>query len=167
MDKKALIAELRHTQNSITHIMNTHFDGLISGLNDKEQKERGEAKERIVPLSINPSIFVGRKATAVIIDGVRITVKTWRGVYKEILMYCIKDPDLLNGLMYLRGKAAGKVRVFISDNNESMTRPLMITECLYVETHYGSQTMMDIMTNRILRPIGFDLSKVEIVMKSP
>jgi hypothetical protein len=40
--------------------------------------------------------------------------------------------------MYLRNKTAGKVRAFLSDRPDKMSRPLMIDDGLYGETHYGS-----------------------------
>jgi len=47
-----------------------------------------------------------------------------------------------------------------------MTRPLKIDEGLYGETHYGSQTLMYILVERILSPVGYDCSDVSIVIKN-
>ena len=66
--------------------------------------------------------------------------------------------------MYLRGRAAGKIREFLSDSSESMTRPLMVDEGLYAETHYGTETLIHILTKRILAPAGFDISDVSIII---
>jgi len=67
--------------------------------------------------------------------------------------------------MYLRNKTAGKVRVFLSDKPDGMTRPLKIDEDMYAETHYGSQTLMHILVNRILIPARFDCSNISVVIK--
>jgi len=67
-------------------------------------------------------------------------------------------------LMYLRGRAAGKVREFLSDSPNSMTRPLAVDDVLYAETHYGAETLMHILTQRILVPAGFDISDVSIIV---
>jgi len=67
-------------------------------------------------------------------------------------------------LMYLRGRAAGKVREFLSDSPKSMTRPLAVDDGLYAETHYGTETLMHILTQRILAPAGFDISDVSIIV---
>ena len=113
-------------------------------------------------LSIDPAIFVGTKPAAVLIDGEILPAHTWRKVYKEILQHCIKDPVYYERLMNLRGRIAGQQRVFISDKSDGMTQPLQICEGLYGEVHYGSQTLMHILTVRILTPLHYDYSKIKI-----
>jgi len=67
--------------------------------------------------------------------------------------------------MYLRDKAAGKSRVFLSGNPDGMSKPLRIDEDLYGEVHYGSQTLMHILLNHILTPAGFDVADIRVVLK--
>jgi hypothetical protein len=117
-------------------------------------------------LNAKPYIFVGQKPEAVIINGERIPTKTWRLVYKEVLQDCIKDPARYELLMSLRGRIAGQQRVFIASSPNGMTRPLEVCEGLYAETHYGSETLMHILTIRVLKPLGYDYSKIKIVIKS-
>ena len=114
------------------------------------------------PLSIHPSIFIGRKPVAVLIGGEIIPTPSWRKVYKEILQHCIKDLVYHERLMSLRGKLAGKERVFISSKPDTMSCPLKICEEMYGEVHYGSQTLMRILTERILTAINFDYSDIKI-----
>ena len=114
------------------------------------------------PLSIHPAIFVGRKPVAVLIGGEIIPTPSWSKVYMGIMQYCIKDPVYRDRLMNLRGKIAGRERVFISSKPDTMTRPYKICEGMYGETHYGSQTLMHILTERILTPINFDYSNIKI-----
>jgi len=118
-----------------------------------------------VYLAAHPSMFVGKKPVAVIIDGKRIPVNSWSKVYKEVLQDCIKDPARHKLLMELRGRIAGQQRVFISASPDSMTRPLEISEELYAEVHYGSETLMHILTIRVLKPLGYDYSNIKIEIK--
>ena len=121
--------------------------------------------EHTYPLTAPPYLFVGRKPAAVLFGDERAEVKTWRQVYSVILGRCNNNPVHHVTLMYLRDKAAGKVRVFLSGSPDSMTRPLRIDEGLYSETHYGSATLMHILVNRILTPVGFNCSDISIVVK--
>jgi hypothetical protein len=121
--------------------------------------------ERTYPLSAQPYIFVGRKPAAVLFGDERVEVKSWREVYAVIIGRCNQDPACHDMLLYLRNKAAGKVRAFLSDKPDGMTRPVKIDDGLYGEVHYGSQTLIYILTVRILDPVHFDYSNIYIVLK--
>ena len=116
-------------------------------------------------LNVHPSLFVGKKPLAVIIDGEEIPATTWRKVYKIILQHCIQDPVRHKLLMSLRGRIAGQQRVFISASPDKMSCPLEICEGLYAEVHYGSQTLMHILTERVLKPLNYDFSNIKIMLK--
>lgn len=124
------------------------------------------AYERIYRLTTAPYVFVGQKPAAVLFGEERIEVKTWRRVYAVILDRYNQEPEQHETLLYLRGRAAGKIRAFLADTPDGMTRPHRIDDGLYGETHYGSQTLMHILVNRILLPVGFDCSNIRIVLKS-
>jgi len=121
--------------------------------------------ERTVPLTIAPYHFVGKKPAAVLFGEERVEVKTWKQVYTVILSRCNQNPDCHEMLMYLRGRAAGKVRQFLSVKPDKMRNPVKIDEDLYGECHYGSATLMHILCLRILTPAGFDYYDIQIVLK--
>ena len=121
--------------------------------------------EYILPLSINSNIFIGKKPVAVIFSEERVAVKTWREVYTVILKRCNSYPRHHETLMELRGRIAGKIRVFLSDNPKAMRNPVKIDDDMYAESHYGAATLIHILTIRILKPIGFDYSNIRIVLK--
>jgi hypothetical protein len=122
--------------------------------------------ELIYPLSFPPHIFVGTKPAAVLFGEERVEVRSWRQVVGIILTQCLGNPEQRERLMNLRDKVHGKVRTIVSASDSGMRRPLKICEKLYVETHYGSQTMMYILNELILPYTGFDCSKVSIVVKT-
>ena len=116
-------------------------------------------------LSSNPSLFAGKKPLAVIIDGERIPTNTWQKVYEEVLQHCIKDPVRHKLFMELSGRILGQQRLFISASPDKMSNPLKISEGLYADVLYGSQTLMHILTIQVLEPLGYDYSKIKIEIK--
>ena len=120
--------------------------------------------EYTYPLSVPTYLFVGRKPAAVTFGEERIDVKSWREVYTVILTRCNQDPKHHETLMYLRDKVAGKRRVFLSAKPNGMTRPVKIDEELYAESHYGSATLIHILRERMLAPVGFDFSDIKVTL---
>ena len=121
--------------------------------------------EFTMPLSASTYLFVGTKPAAVLFGDERVEVKTWREVYTIIMKRCNQDERYHEMLMYLRNRASGKIRKFLSDSPEGMTRPVKIDENMYGESHYGSGTMLHILTVRILSPIHYDYSNINIVLR--
>lgn len=118
-----------------------------------------------VPLSTKPYIFIGRKPAAILFGEERVDVLTWVEAYTVIIKRCNSDPDCHERLMYLRNKAGGKFRVFLSDKPDGMRRPVEIDDNLYGECHYGSEALMHILVNQILAHTNFDCSNVSIIIK--
>ena len=119
--------------------------------------------ESICTLHTPPYYFVGTKPAAVLFGEERIEVKSWREVASAILTRC--NAEHSDTLMNLRNKVLGKVRVILSDSPDGMRRPNKIADGLYMECHYGSQTLMFILKNLILDYTGFDYSNIQIVIK--
>ena len=89
-------------------------------------------------------------------------------VFKEILQRCNADPEKHVALMNLRGKISGRERVLLSNKPKpgTMRSPLQIDENLYVETHYDTETLLRILTTRILNPVDYDYSKISIAIRN-
>ena len=47
-----------------------------------------------------------------------------------------------------------------------MHSPVKIDEALYVETHYDAETLLRILTTRILDAVGYDYSDIRIAIKA-
>jgi len=120
--------------------------------------------ERTYSLDTPPYIFVGTKPTTVVFGEERVDVKTWREVAYVVLKRCNEEHG--ERLMYLRNKVIGKVRVIFADNPDGMRRPLKITDDMFMETHYGSQTLMYILVNLILKHTGFDYTNIKIIIRN-
>jgi len=110
-----------------------------------------------------PYYFVGTKPTAVMFGKERIEVKSWREVAFVVLKRC--NEDCGDTMRFLRNKVSGRVRVILSDSPDGMRRPLKIADELYMETHYGSQTLMYILVELILKYTGFDYANIVITIR--
>ena len=159
-----IIQELEKVRATLTGTVVTAFDRIIEGLENPNSETEATAYEMILPLSADPYIFIGKKPTAVLFGEERVEVKTWRQVYDVILKRCIENPQHYETLMDLRDRIAGRDRVLVSANPDGMRNPTKIAEGLYGETHYGSQTLMYILVERILAPVGFDCSNISIAI---
>jgi putative transposon-encoded protein len=158
------IMEIKKASETIKGTINATFERLIQTLGDEEATDL--PREYVYPLNSDTNIFIGKKPSTVLFGEERIDVKTWREVYGVILKRCNQDEKHHESLLYLRNKVSGKCRVFLSDKPDGMTRPLKIDEGIYGETHYGSATLIHILLNRILVPVGFDCNDIKIIMKA-
>ena len=123
--------------------------------------------ESIYPLSVTPSMLKGKKPTGVLFgERGRIDVGTWKAVFREIMEHCNADPEKHVALMNLRGKVSGRNRVLLAKTSEGMRSPLELSENLYAETHYDTETLLRIMTSRILDSIGYDYSGISVAVRN-
>ena len=122
--------------------------------------------ERTYSLTSPTYLFVGQKPVAVLFGDKRVEVKTWRQVYAVIIGRCNENPQCHERLMYMRNKAAGKVRLFLSDKPDGMSYPYKIDTDLFGEIHYGSATLIHILVNQILAYTGFNYTNISIILKS-
>jgi len=113
----------------------------------------------------NPHDFIGTKPITVLFGEERVDVRHWSGVYKAIYERVNQDPQAREDLLYLRNKASGKVRVFISDSPAGMTKPIKVDDEIFVESHYGVETMCHIMLDCILRYVRYDISNIKIILR--
>ena len=152
--------ELQATRLALIDNINLVFDRLLLSLD-------GDAPvlaEHVLPLSTDSAAFRGPKPIAVLFGNERVAASTWRGVFSTILARCNQSPPHHTALMELRGRTAGKSRVFLSQSPGHMKRPVRIDSELYAETHYGSETLIPILCQRILAPVRFDYSGIKIVV---
>ena len=123
--------------------------------NTNHQKNHVQTRvyEGVYPLNVGTGIYKGKRPTAVIFPGeVRKECPTWKKVMEEILKDCCKN---LERHQVLLGSETGKMR-----------SPVKIDEALFVETHYDAETLLRILTTRILDEVGYDYSKIQIAVKT-
>ncbi len=134
------------------------------------QAEQGAAVrnyERTYQLTSATGFFKGKKPLAVKFpDGTEINTSTWKRVVEVILTDCNSIPEIHNRLAYLCGRVAGRDRVLLSRRPDEMRSPLKIDEDIYMETHYDTETLLRILTTRILNAVEYDYSKIRIVIRN-
>ena len=85
---------------------------------------------------------------------------------EEVVKDCCKDPVKHQTLMDLRGKILGRNRVLLGSETGKMRSPIEIEKALYVETHYDAETLLRILTTRILDAVGYDYSGIRIAVQT-
>lgn len=123
--------------------------------------------ESVYPLNAGTGIYKGKRPTGVVFaGGERVESPTWKKVMEEILKDCCKNSTRRQALMDLRGKILGRNRVLVGSETGKMRSPVKIDEALYVETHYDAETLLRILTTRILDEVGYNYSKIRIAVKT-
>lgn len=126
-----------------------------------------EEYESVYPLTSNTAVFKGKKPTGVFLKkGIRSNVGTWKKVFELILKDCASNSAKRVSLLNLRGKVSGRERVFLSDRPDNMRSPLKIVDDLFVESHYDTESLLRILTNRLLKPVGYDYTNIEIAIRN-
>ena len=173
METEKMIDMVRKFRADLIQEINLRCDDMIQQI--RETKESGpdnEDKEKkwfesMYPLSSPPGIFKGKKPTGVLFpDETRENAHTWKKVAEAILKRCNADPNTHNKLMELRGKVAGRERILLGGSDETMHSPVQIDEELYMETHYDTETLLKIITVRILQPVAYDYSGIKIAIRN-
>lgn len=167
------VQELQKLREELIREIDEKFERIIERMKSEEgtslQKESCKVKyyEIIYPLNVGTGIFKGKRPTGVIFaDGHRTENPTWKSVVEELLKDCCKVPVQRQALMDLRGKVLGRNRVLLGSETGKMRSPVKIAEALYVETHYDAETLMRIMTTRILDVVGYNYSSIRIAVKA-
>ena len=164
--KMNTIKEIRDMQFQIISTINTTFEKIVKKFEELEQNESiVEQNEFQVKYPITYAGFKGTKPIAVIINSNEIITPSWKSVVENILKEVIKDKTMEQKLMNLRNIILGRTRTRIASNEGNMRSPILITEGLYIETHYDTEALMKFLLE-ILDSINYDYSKIEIRIKN-
>lgn len=173
-----IVQELQNLREELILEINEKIDWIIEEVKNENissipisslQKENLNPRnyEIIYPLTVGTGIFKGKRPIGTIFaDGERIETPTWKSVVTELLKNCYKNKSQKQELLNLRGKVLGRNRVLLGSETGKMRSPAQIDEALYVETHYDTETLLRIVTTRILDEVGYDYSKIRIAIKA-
>ena len=157
---------IRKRQEEIIVMVNSSFDEIVKEVS--RIRETGNSTisdfEVIYPLS-NSAGFKGRKVNAVFINEKRILTPTWKKVFEEIIKDAMKDDVKKNKLHELSDKLLGHKRTRLSSSSDEMRSPIKIDDDLYVETHYDTETLINLLL-QILNKISYDYSNVKIAVNN-
>lgn len=166
-----IVWELQRLKEELIREIDEKIEQVVKELQKEQQDmpQKGGVKpyESIYPLHVGTGIYKGKRPTGVVFaDGRRIDCPTWKRVMEEILKDCCKDEEKRRALMDLRGKILGRNRVLVGSETGKMRSPIKIDEALYVETHYDAETLLRILTTRILDKVGYDYSGIRIAVQA-
>ena len=166
-----IIKELEAMRKRMVQEINTEFDLLIEravseGLTMEASAEE-EAYESVYPLTAGTKIFKGTKPTNVIFaDGTRVHVATWKQVVGAVMEQCLQAEQNKQKLMGLVGNISGRKRMLLANTGKDMRSPLKLCKGLFMETHYDTETLLNVLTTRILGAIQYDYSKIQITIRN-
>ena len=165
------IQRLQSYRTQLIQEINIFFDDMIQGLRTEEMSnavvDEVREYESIYSLTASTGIFKGKKPVGVRFpDGTRIDVPTWKRVVEVILRECNSNPSKHRELEKLCGKVSGRERIFLANKPDNMRSPIAIDENIYVETHYDTETLLRIVTTRILEPVQYDYSGISIAIRN-
>lgn len=163
-----IIDEIRKKQDELIVMINSSFDEIVKEISKLKQTDikEDEQYDAIYPLT-NTAGFKGKKIIGVILNGKREIVPTWKQAVYIILSDVIKDENNKKKLYNLCDKLLGRKRIRLSSSSENMRSPLKLSDDdnLYVETHYDTETLMNLLL-QILNEISYDYSNIRVVIKN-
>ncbi len=167
-----IIKELEAMRKRMIQEINTEIDILIERAESEglatDEPAAEEAYESIFPLTAGSRIFKGTKPTNVIFPGrPPIHVTTWKQVVCTIMTQCMDNETYKNRLFDLSGNISGKKRMMLAKTSDGMRSPLKLCDNgLYMETHYDTETLLNILTLRILDVIRYDYTGIQIAIRN-
>lgn len=161
-----LVNDIREKQNQMIIMINNMFDELVKEVSNIniEQGEKNDNFETILPLT-NTKIFKGKKSIAVIFGEKRVITPTWKVVVEKILKEVLKQDEMKQKLYELNDKLLGRKRTRLSKTPDDMRKPLELCENLYIETHYDTETLMNLLL-QILNDIEYDYRDIKVAIKN-
>ena len=110
--------------------------------------------------------FKGQKVESIIFgNGQEKVVPTWKTAVAAILQDCDSDPHCHENLIFLRGRITGKNRVLLAEHAEDLQVPIQIGDDLFFEGKFDTESLLRVMRDRVLKPVGYDYSGLRIVCR--
>lgn len=162
MDAIQMVEALR---KELLQQINTQCDALLQLIQSGADKATG-MEQRLMEVNlmfIEPFRLKGKKPISLkFADGRQVEARTWKKVVLEILQHCNQQPVMHERLMQLSGKVAGRQRIILGHTPEGMDVPLQIDEQLYFEAKFDTETLIKILTEKVLKVVGYDYSQIKI-----
>lgn len=160
-----LIEQIRDKQNQLQLMIDAIFDEIIEGVELRKVEENNSIKEyeSLYPLT-NTTVFKGKKPIRVQFKNYNILTPTWKKVVEAILKEILKEENMRIQINNLRDKLLGRVRKRLSFTSDGMRSPINLGENLFIETHYDTETLMNLLLE-ILNEINYDYRYIYIAVK--
>ena len=166
-----IIKELEAMRKRIIQEVNMEFDLLVERAMTEgltlDSSPSIQEYESTYPLTAGTKIFKGTKPTMVIFPNRSpIAVSTWKQVVSVIMEQCLQSKQNQQRLIALSDRVSGRKRKLLAKNGDDMRSPIEVCEGLFMETHYDTETLLNVLTNRILDAIQYDYSSIQIMIRN-
>ena len=168
-EQQTVLAEVDRCRAQLHQLIDDRLDAFILRITcgDLSEYIQGETV-RAIPLVSAPAKCKGMKPVAVILpDGSMVETSTWKKAAAAILRDCDADPGCHERLTEMRGRVNGNFRRLLAEGPNGMDAPLKITEGLYLESKFDTQALLDNLTQKILRRVGYDCGGIAVLYRSP
>ena len=167
---ETVLVEVERCRTQLHQLIDDRLDAFMVRITcgDLSEYIRDEAV-RAVPLVSAPARCKGMKPVAAFfhVDVSMVETSTWKKAAAAILRDCDADPGRHERLMEMRGRVHGNFRRLLAADPNSMDAPLKITEGLYLESKFDTQALLDNLTQKILRRVGYDCGGIAVLYRSP
>lgn len=135
--------------------VDARFDAVINS--------GGDSLDIYPQYPITTPILKGRKPLALCMpDGQEVAVTTWKQVVTAIMKDCNQNEHCHQMLQKMCGKVWGKCRVILDDKPDKFDVPLEIDGHIYMEGKFDTESLIRVMTQRILDEVGYDYSQIRV-----
>ena len=118
--------------------------------------------DQTLPLDYEPTYFIGRKPTRLLIGTFEIPVSKWSQVARILLKDC--NDKKHKKLLSVRNKISGKRRMILSDTDVGMDRALKVDEGIFFEIHCGTECLLRMLL-LTFRAVGYDYSDIHVSVR--
>ena len=165
MKNEDILQLVENTRQKLHELIDRDMD-LLYDIVDHSTAAVENAKA--LSIHIHPALFKGKKPVSIIFPGGKeVEVKTWRQVAVTILQDCNADEQMHSRLSELSGKIYGRDRIILAKDAREMDVPLQIDEGIYFEGKFDTETLLRVLTERVLHPVGYDYSGIMIKIMDP
>ncbi len=167
--QQAVLDEIERCRTQLHQLVDSHMDALVLRMTVGDLTAYlQDTGAHILPLGSAAAQCKGTKPVAVVLpSGERVETSTWKKAAAAILRDCNSDPQRHDLLMELRGQVPGNFRQLLSETPDGMSAPLKINEGLYLESKFDTQALLENLTQKILRRVGYDCGGVAVLYQSP
>ena len=167
--EQAVLDEIERCRAQLHQLVDSHMDAFVLRMTVGDiSAYLQDTGARVLPLGSAAAQCKGTKPVAVILpSGERVETSTWKKAAAAILRDCDSDPQRHDLLMGLCGRAAGNFRQLLSETPDGMSAPLKINNSLYLESKFDTQALLENLTQKILRRVGYDCGGVAVLYQAP
>lgn len=167
--QQTVLAEMERCRAQLHQLIDERLDAFMLQITCGDLSEciRDETI-RAIPFVSAPARCKGMKPVAVVLpDGSIVETSTWKKAAAAILRDCDANPGHHEQLMEMRGRVNGNFRRLLSEDTNGMDAPLRISEGLYLESKFDTQALLDNLTQKILRRVGYDYGTIAVLYRRP